>query len=50
LDNDLEKALLHRNEISKEIKSIGFSYVALDINGFRTGSMNEVLTATLTKG
>ena len=49
-DNDLEKALLHRNEISKELKSIGFSYVSLDMNGFRTGSMNEVLAATLTKG
>lgn len=32
-----------RNEISKELLGLGFSYVALDLIGYRTGSMNEVL-------
>lgn len=30
-------------EISKELKKIGFTYVTLDLTGYRTGSMNEVL-------
>lgn len=32
------------NEISKEFKKIGFVYVTLDLTGYRTGSMNEVLS------
>lgn len=43
LGNDLEKAILNRVEISEKLRSIGFSYVTLDMNGFRSGSMNEVL-------
>jgi len=43
LGNDLEKAMLNRIEISKKFRSFGFSYVTLDMNGFRSGSMNEVL-------
>ena len=33
-----------RSEIYDEMKRIGFSYIALDLKGYRTGSMNEVLT------
>ena len=33
-----------RDEIYNSIKNIGFDYVTLDIKGYRTGSMNEVLT------
>lgn len=29
--------------ISKKLKEIGFKYVTLDLEGYRTGSMNEVL-------
>jgi pyridinium-3,5-biscarboxylic acid mononucleotide sulfurtransferase len=32
-----------RLRIVSEIKNLGFKYVALDIQGFRTGSLNEVL-------
>lgn len=32
-----------RSEIYEAMKQIGFSYVALDLKGYRTGSMNEVL-------
>ena len=49
LDNDIERAMHYREEISKEFKSIGFSYVTLDLVGFRSVSMNEVL-ATDTNG
>jgi uncharacterized protein len=30
-------------KISKELKKIGFTYVTLDLEGFRSGSMNEIL-------
>ena len=31
--------------IAKELKALGFQYVALDLQGYRTGSMNEGLNA-----
>lgn len=37
IDKDLMK------QVGKEFKEIGFTYVSLDLNGYRTGSMNEVL-------
>ena len=33
-----------RNEITIRFKAIGYPYVTLDLNGFRSGSMNEVLS------
>jgi uncharacterized protein len=30
-------------KISKEMKGLGFAYVTLDLDGYRTGSLNEVL-------
>lgn len=36
-----EKAL--REKIHERFKAIGFSYIALDLLGYRTGSMNETL-------
>ncbi len=38
LDEDL------RNGITMHFRSIGYSYVTLDLDGFRSGSMNEVLS------
>lgn len=32
-----------RGEIDRQFKELGFTYVALDLKGYRTGSMNEVL-------
>jgi uncharacterized protein len=32
------------DRLSREFKKIGFQYVALDLNGYRTGALNEVLT------
>jgi len=42
---DLNKALETdaREEIVGELKALGYAYVALDLSGYRTGSMNEVL-------
>ncbi len=32
-----------RREVAAELKALGFAYVTLDLSGYRTGSMNEVL-------
>ena len=32
-----------RSEVAAALKEMGFSYVTLDLAGFRSGSMNEVL-------
>ncbi|HEY5587751.1 MAG TPA: ATP-dependent sacrificial sulfur transferase LarE [Candidatus Paceibacterota bacterium] len=34
------------DKVGNELKSIGFKYVTLDLLGYRTGSMNEVLSET----
>jgi uncharacterized protein len=33
----------HAQDIANELKQYGFSYVALDLQGYRTGSLNETL-------
>jgi len=40
---DFPAVLEHRDEIVGELKALGYTYVALDLAGFRSGSMNEVL-------
>ncbi len=41
---DIPKAVEQREKIQAALKEFGFAYVALDLQGYRTGSMNEVLT------
>jgi uncharacterized protein len=41
---DMERILSHREEIIADLKKLGYLYVTLDLEGYRTGSMNEVLT------
>lgn len=45
LPEDVEKIAKKENRdiISKEFKKYGFSYVTLDLEGYRTGSMNETI-------
>jgi uncharacterized protein len=38
-----------RNSIIEKLKTLGFIYITLDLQGYRTGSMNEVLPAEITK-
>jgi uncharacterized protein len=40
---DLKRALSCRERIAETLKAVGFQYVTLDLEGFRSGSMNEVL-------
>ena len=43
---DIEKitAEPQRSQIIEKLKSIGFKYVAVDLQGFRSGSLNESLS------
>ncbi|WP_052339945.1 ATP-dependent sacrificial sulfur transferase LarE [Gorillibacterium massiliense] len=44
LPEELSKVLEHREEIYERFRTLGFAYVTLDLQGYRTGSMNEVLS------
>ena len=33
-----------RSDINQEFKNIGYSYITLDLDGFRSGSLNEILS------
>lgn len=41
---DMALVMARREEIAARLKSLGFAYVALDLLGYRTGSMNETLS------
>ncbi len=43
-ESDLIKVVEHRAEISEKFKEYGFTYVTMDLSGYRTGSMNETLS------
>lgn len=42
-EKELADALKYKADIIKRIKKAGFTYVDLDLEGYRSGSMNEVL-------
>ena len=42
---DLAAVLAQREAISAALKALGYVYVALDLDGFRSGSLNETLGA-----
>ena len=41
---EFEKLLSMREEIARAFKDYGFTYVTMDLSGYRTGSMNEALS------
>ncbi|MBQ6131720.1 MAG: ATP-dependent sacrificial sulfur transferase LarE [Selenomonadaceae bacterium] len=43
LPADFDKVIKLREKISARLKSLGFDYVTLDLQGYRVGSMNEQL-------
>lgn len=48
---ELEALLSVREEVTRKLKEYGFTYVTMDLAGYRTGSMNETLDAdTLAAG
>ncbi len=43
--SEIERAAARAGEIGEKLRSLGFRYVTLDLSGFRSGSLNEVLAA-----
>jgi uncharacterized protein len=41
--DEMERAFAEREEISSKLRTIGFLYVALDLGGYRSGSLNTML-------
>ncbi len=48
--NDRERALERADEVVAAVKSAGYHFVALDLEGYRAGSQNEVLNARVKSG
>jgi len=44
MPHEMAKVIEHSEAIHKKLTSLGFQYVTLDLQGYRTGSMNEVLS------
>jgi uncharacterized protein len=44
-DDELPDVLAQRRAILDALKATGYTYVSLDLQGLRQGSMNEVLSA-----
>jgi len=42
-DDEIERGFLMREELSCELKELGYAYITIDLQGYRMGSMNEVL-------
>ncbi len=42
-DREIGKALENRKTISEKLKKLGFLYVAIDADGYKTGSLNKVI-------
>lgn len=42
---EMGRLVARRHEVVRAVKAAGFQYVALDLQGYRTGSMDEVLAA-----
>jgi len=40
---EMEKAIIFSEEIVRRLKEIGFKYITLDLEGYRSGSMDEAL-------
>ncbi len=43
-EEDMELLFKNRNQIAEKLKELGYTYVTMDLQGYRTGSMNEVLS------
>jgi uncharacterized protein len=46
--DNLPKVVESREQIVEAIKAVGYTYVTLDLEGFRSGSMNDVLPDSVT--
>lgn len=46
MPDEMEKLLSIHDEVSQKLKDIGFAYVTMDLQGYRTGSMNVGIDGT----
>lgn len=44
--DQLSLAVSHNELLSREFKALGYSFVTLDLQGFRSGALNETLSST----
>jgi uncharacterized protein len=42
-ENEIPKIVKHREKVVSKLKELGFTYITLDLEGYRSGSMNAVL-------
>ncbi len=47
MPEEIQKVIEHRDRIYARFTELGFAYVTLDLQGYRTGSMNETLAAAV---
>jgi uncharacterized protein len=45
-DAELDEAFARRSEVQALVRAAGFTFATLDLNGFRSGSMNSLLSLT----
>ena len=43
---DFEAILKHRERVRNKFHALGFAYVSLDLDGFKSGSLNAALKST----
>lgn len=48
-EDDLMTVINNNSNITLRLKELGFDYVTVDLEGYRTGSMNEVIDTDTTK-
>lgn len=46
-EDEIEEAVRRRGEVVAAVKGAGYAFVTLDLEGFRSGSMNRLLTRVL---
>ena len=42
-EHEMATVLKHRQAVAERLKSLGFNFVSLDLEGFQSGSLNRVL-------
>ena len=43
MPSEMKTVLSNSETITQKLRSFGFAYISLDLQGYRTGSMNEVI-------
>lgn len=43
---DFEKVISHREGIVRDFQALGFKFIALDLSGYQTGSLNKLIKVT----